>query len=493
MKRNTLIILLVVLVLALTIPAALAQGPTFPSQGVTGVQAVNLDTSAVQIQATYYATDGTPYTLIPVDLANQGDSHTYYAEPGGDDSTTQGTPATFSGAAILSADKQIAAIANTFFGSNNASGAYGGSNSGSTSVTLPLVLGNYYGQTSAIGIQNTDTANDVNVTVTFSPQGGASFTQQHTIKAGASKILDMGLDTTSFPELWIGSATVTPDDGTTPLVASAMIYTNNFVYAYTGFTNTGTEWFLPLIRSDYAGLSTGVQVVSVGTANTVVTINYAGATYNSSYQVTNSNYTCTVEATLTGGSSITFYNAGSWGLADVIGATDGAITGGTCATDGDLSFGVAGWFLGSATITTDGGQVAVMVNDANSAGTSSGAYNGFLASEAAASVISPLARVNLYGITSGTQIQNICGNSVEISSVYKTGNGSQNPTAPTVANQTLASLASYTYYIPTGGANDGWLGSLTVSTTDGSSCLVGITNDAPAGGDASVFNTFAMP
>jgi hypothetical protein len=102
MKRNTLIILLVVLVLALTIPAALAQAPTFPKNGVTGVQAVNLDTNAVTIQATYYATDGTPYTLIDVDLTNQGDSHTYYAEPGGADSTTQGTPTTFSGAAILS-------------------------------------------------------------------------------------------------------------------------------------------------------------------------------------------------------------------------------------------------------------------------------------------------------------------------------------------------------------------------------------------------------
>jgi hypothetical protein len=354
-------------------------------------------------------------------------------------------------------------------------------------------LGNYYGQTSAIGIQNTDTANDVNVTVTFRPQGGTPFTQQHTIKAGASKIIDMGLDPTTFPDLWIGSATVTPDNGTTPLVASAMIYTSNFVYAYTGFTNTGTEWFLPLIRSEYAGLSTGVQVVSVGTANTLVTINYAGATYNSSYQLLDGNYTCTVTATLDAGSSITFYNAGNWGLADVIGASgSGAITGGTCATSGHLSFDDAGWFLGSATITTDGGDVAVMVNDANAAGTSSGAYNGFLATDAAASIISPLARVNFYGITSGTQVQNICSNSVTVSSVYKTGNGSLTQTAPTVADQTLDSLASYTYYIPTGGTYDGWLGSLTVTTADGN-CLVGITNDAPGSGDASVFNTFAMP
>lgn len=482
MKRNTLMILLVVLVLALTIPGALAQ--TFPTGGISGIQVVNLDSSSAVVTAAYYAQDGTQYTLQDQTLANQGDTYTYYSEPA--------DASTFSGAAILSADKQIAAVANTAFG-NGAGGAYGGSNTGATTVLLPLVTKAYAGGSTAIGVQNTDTANSITAEITFSAQDATKYsgTKTYTLPPGASQIIDLGLDA-DFEDSWIGSASVSPQDGSTPVVGSALVYTNNYVYAYSGFTATGTEWFLPLARAGFANLSTGIQVVNAGATDVSTTINYTGQIWPDYNAANATDYTCTVTATLPASGSITFYNAPTWPIASVLGASDGQITGGDCQTQNHATFSATGgMFLGSATITTNG-EVAVVVNDADASGTTSGAYNGFLASDAAASIISPLARVAFANFTTGTQVQNICGTDVTVSTTYSTSSLSQNTTAPTLADQVIATGSSYTFYVAPGGDNDGWLGSLTASTSDGD-CLVGITNDAIGGGDSSVFNTFAMP
>jgi len=479
MKHNTLIILLAVLVLALTIPGALAQ--TFPTGGVSGIQVVNLATSEAIVSATYYAEDGTKYTLLDQTLAAQGDSYTYYSEPK--------ATGNFLGAVILSAAGQIAGISNTVF-NNGAGGAYGGANVGSTTVLLPLVTKAFGGQSTAIGIQNTDTVNSVTANVIYTPQGGSSFLKTYPLQPGSSQIIDLGLDT-DFSAAWIGSASISPADGSTPLVASALIYTSQVVFAYSGFANTGTEWYLPLIRSNFPTLSTGVQVVNATASDVEVTMSYSGNVYNINYEIIDVGYTCIVDATLPASRSVTFYNLDTWPFDDVFGASAASITGGDCQANGDASFSDAGYrFLGSAIVTTDG-AVAAVVNDADISGSTSGAYNGALATDAAASVISPLARVQFYGFTSGTQVQNICNSSVTASATYYTSPVSQNQTAPVLPNAIIAAGASYTFFT-NDNAYAGWLGSVIVSTAGGD-CLVGITNDAPVSGDSSVFNLFAMP
>jgi len=478
MKNKTLLVLLIIAALLITVPTALAQGPT---GGVSGIQVVNIDTSSATLSAVYYAEDGTPYTLADQTLAGQGDSYTYYAEPA--------SASTFSGAAIVSSDKNIAAIVNTAFSSNGAGAAYDGFSAGATNVLLPLVTKNFAGGTTMFGVQNTDTANDITVNVTYTPQDGTKYagTKTYDVKAGASVIIDLASDADLVE--WIGSASIAPADGSTPVVASAMIYTANYVYAYSGFTSTGTEWYAPLIRSEFAGLSTGVQVVNATATATAVTIEYTGAIYDANFAVTVPSYTCSVSATLPGNSSITFYNAGAWPLNNVLGATDGAIVGGDCQTNGDATFGDAGLFLGSAKITS-AGDVAVVVNDANASGTSSGAYSAFQTADASGDIASPLARVAFAGLTSGTQVQNICATDVTVNGTYQTSPLSQNNTAPTVGPQTIPAGGSYTFYVNPDANTSGWLGSLGVTTTGGN-CLVGITNDAPVG-DASVFNTVAI-
>ena len=470
---------------------ASAQGPTAPTGGTSGIQVVNIGTGSADLSATYYAENGSAFTLPNQSLTNPGDSYTYFAEPSSESS--------FSGAAIVSSNEQIAAIANTAFSSNKGA-AYGGSSAGSTLTLLPLVSRNSSGVTSIISIQNTDTAADTTADVAFVSQSGTTTNKSYPVKKGASTIVDLSGETDLGT--FIGSATVTPQNGTTNLVAAAMNYSNKFVYAYTGFTSVDTTYYLPLIRSGFAGFLTGVQVVDASGSDVTTTIAYSGfVDKNKNFaQDSGEEYTCTVQATVPGGQSITFFNKGDVNFTTLFGGSGSAtVTGGTCQTNGDANFDAAGGaFLGSATVTGSA-NIAVVVNDVNTAGNSSGAYNGFLASEASGTIVSPLSRSKFANFTTGTQIQLISGSSASCVGSYKTNSASTNTTTPpnTTLNVTTAS-PSNTFFLPnqwtTGldatNGNQKWLGSLTVTCTGGT--VVAITNDAKTAADASVFNNFPI-
>lgn len=483
MKVNALVFF-VILFFLLAGSSSMAQ--TFPNNGVSGIQVVNLDAFEAVVTARYYAEDGTTYTLQDVILNNQGDNYTYYAEPN--------QVMHFSGAVILSADRYIAAIINTRFFSNNSVGAYNGADDGVTRVLLPLALKSFSGQSTAISIQNTDVNNTVIADVTFYPQDPLKFsgTKSYVVQPGASKIIDLNLDS-DFETDWVGSVSVSPGDDSTPLVAAGMTYTNQTVASYSGVNVSGIMWYLPLIRANFADLSTAVQVSNATNSAVSVDISYRGNIYNVFYGVIRVGYTCTVNAVLPANSSINFYNLATHPFDDVFGATSASITGGNCQTDGHSSFSNAGLrFLGSAVIDTDGG-VAVVVNDADLANVTAGTYNGFLAVEAQDKIISPLARVDFAGYISGTQVQNTCPFTITAESTYITSPFSVNTNAPVIGPVNIAAGASFTFYTDDP-IYQGWLGSLIVSTNDGD-CLVGITNDATVNGDgdSSLFNTFAIP
>ena len=521
MKFRTYLILAVLLLAFSAIPV-LAQGPTAPVKGVTGVQAVALEDGDTQLGATYYAEDGTQYTLKGKTLSGKGGSYTYYSEPGDDyDGTTPPKPDTFSGAAILSGDKAIAAIANTTFdGSKGA--AYGGVGAGSTSVLLPLVTVDNYGVTSILGLQNSNTTDAKDVVVSCTPQGGTAFDKEYNVKAGASKIVDLAGETgfddpaPSSTAGWVGSCVVTPKDGTTEFVASAMNYSNDFVYAYSGMVSSGDTYYLPLVRSGFGGPVTGIQVVDANlttNGDTTLAVEYSGfVDKNENYaEDAGEAYTCNVQATLPDNSSVTFYNSGDTAFTKLFGGDETAtITGGDCQTNGDANFDAAGGkFLGSAKVVASGSTdpaIAVVVNDA-SAGNSA-AYAGFLASDASSEVISPLSRSKNFGLTTGTQIQNISGDTITLRAKYSTSplavskpDYNLNTTTPPDFTKEVGPGKSFTFYLPTQWTsgldtthgNSDWLGSVIVSVDGGTAdALVGITNDAGVG-DSSTFETILIP
>lgn len=470
--------------------------PGAPEGGTTGVQVVNIGSSAANVQAVYYAEDGTQYTLPSQTLDNFGSSYTYFAEPSNEQS--------FSGAGILSSDQAIAAVVNTAFSSNKGA-AYEGS-AGSTEVLLPLVVRGFADVVSIIGIQNTDTTASVQVEVEFVPQGASSFTKNYTVQAGASQIIDLAQETGFNSDEWIGLAIVRPVDGSTPVAASVMNYSANFVYSYTGASETSDTNYLPLIRSGFAGNLTGISVVDANTANdgdTTITVEYSGAIYAADNQTGApiiEDYTCTVQATLPDNESIVFYNSGATDFTTIFGGSDSAtVTGGTCQTNNHANFdATGGLFLGSAKVTATGTNAAIasIVNDQSTSGISSGAYTGFLSSQAGSRVVSPLARNNFAGTTSGTQIQNISTNEVTIVATYATSSLSNNTSAPPSKQVTLAPGQSTTFFLPidwgSGSSETGWLGSVSVNVASGNGQIVGITNDSPAG-DASLFSTILAP
>lgn len=460
--------------------------PSKPQGGTSGVQIVNLANDAATVQAVYYAENGQKFTLPPQKLDNFGSSYTYYAEPKNEQS--------FSGAGILSSNKSIAAIVNAVFADKKGA-AYEGS-AASTRVLLPLIVRGYAGVVSIIGIQNTNESAATKIQIEFVPQDGSSFTKEYTVQAGASKIVDLA-DMTDFnSEEWLGMAIVKPADGSTKVVASVMNYSEKYVYSYAGTSETSDTNYLPLIRSGFAGNLTGISVVDANTANdgdSTITVEYSGKIYVNG---TPSDYTCTVQAVLPDNKSIVFYNSGSTNFTKIFGGSGSAtVTAGTCKTSNHANFDAAGGvFLGSAKVTAAGTNVAIasVVNDQSLSGNSSGAYTGFLPSQAGSKVVSPLARNGFAGTTSGTQIQNISTSEITVEATYSTNTLSGNSSTPPSKQVTLASGQSTTFYLPqdwgAGSGETNWLGSVSVNVSQGNGQIVGITNDAPTG-DASLFST----
>jgi hypothetical protein len=413
----------------------------------------------------------------------------------------------------LAGNKRIAAIANTTF-DGGLGGAYGGAGEGATSSLLPLIVVDNYGVTSIVGLQNTDIDSAQDVDLSCTGQDASEFTLTFTVQAGASRIIDLAGEVTDTifadpdPDTaagWIGGCVVAPDNGTTPFVASAMNYANTFVYAYSGVAGTiGDTYYLPLIRSGFGGPVTGVQVVDANQAtngDTTIDVEYSGfVDINGNYvEDSGEAYTCNVQATLPDNSSITFFNSGTTDFTVIFGGSGTAtVTGGDCQTNGDANFDAAGgFFLGGAEVVASGSTdpaIAVVVNDSPLAGGSSGAYLGFQASDAGAEVISPLSRNDFYDITTGTQIQNISASTVTVVAKYSTSPLSLNATTPPDYTQDIGPGKSFTFFLPTQwgatSAEEGWLGSVIVGVTGSTDpALVGITNDAPAAGDSSVFET----
>ena len=454
--------------------------PTDP--GTSGVQVVNMTTDSGTVAALYIAEDGTQYALPDQTVAG-GASYTWYAEPS--------TETTFRGAVQLSSDVQVAAIAKTEWGSGAVSGAaaYSGQSAGASTVVLPLLVIEHYGTTSAFSVQNTDTSGAIIVDLEFTPQGGTAFTKTMSIAAGASTTWDMAFDTDFVDPSagnagWLGSVTIT---SATPVVAAAHTTdaVNGFVYAYDGFSALDqTTAYAPLVRHNFVHLTTGIQVVDASGAGGTVQVKYNGfADANGNYVMdSGEEYVYTDTTTLAAGSSATFYQGSPYFNAPAVMMPE--------------------HFLGSAEVTVSGAgaAIAVVVNDQSHPGyagkQTSSAYSGFFANQSTDTLVSPLARSAFASFTTGIQVMNIGGDSVDVNIAYTTSPLSTNTGTPSaITARTLAPGASTTYYLPSDWAGEtGWLGSAEVTATGtGDLLIVAITNDQDTvalSGDTAIFNNF---
>lgn len=192
----------------------------------------------------------------------------------------------YNGAATVSAPGgEVAATALQVAGSGLY--AYNGfSGGGSTSPVMPLITSNFFKIHTGIQVQNTGTQS-TNVTITYTPSGsiGTQCTETATIPAGSPATFTINAfsfgpsanTTCTFKQAFVGSAQVTGNSTSQPLVAIVnQTNTTSFGSAYNAFdptTATGKA-VMPLIMNDF-GIFTGYSIVNVGTSATV-TCTYSG-------------------------------------------------------------------------------------------------------------------------------------------------------------------------------------------------------------------------
>lgn len=404
----------------------------------TGLQVVNMENSAATVTLTFYDAAGTP--------TNHGDtiaalgSKTYFPLPA--------VASGFSGSAVVSSDKQVAAVLNM---QRDPAGraAYVGVSEGSTEVLIPLLLKNHgsTNNTTFFKVQNAGTA-DATVAVTYSDGTSGSAT----VVPGAAATFDQGTETHNS-SMFAGN--VTSDQ---PIVVTVVQENSTRVFAYGAFPGGSTEPVIPLVNVQPAkSYATGIQVQNGGSVATEVTLTYYPAPGS------NMGTQCTETKTIAAGASANYALAAFSGSVDVVGST---------CTRGQR-------FIGSAKVTTNSTSqpLVAIVNQQQPDGGS--AYSAFNAANASNQVVFPLIK-NRFGSAQGVtgfNVMNVGASTTNVSCIISGKangvDGSATVTAELDPGEAVNSLQSNV-----AGIADKFLGSATCTATGGDAKIVGVVNES---------------
>jgi hypothetical protein len=397
MMKKTLVLVSMALVVAVVV-AGIAGGTGSPAvyasrvagisaAGETGIQIQNLDQSEnAAVSADFYASGGGLTSTINVGTVGPMSAENIWL-PG----TNLPTGAY---AAIVNADKQIAAIARTDWNQSHGAAIYSNVLPG-TEIALPLAVRDYYSASSLVSIQNTDQTANASVTVKIyaSGQTSAAITQQYPINPGTSITLDLG-DDVAFASLgsqFLGSLTV---ESATEIGVQSFVDIRNSAKAVYAFEGVPAEMasetlYSPLFRSRQyvtAGnpasgrLDTGISVVNPGATPVQVVVHYFGAD-NAASSCRGQTYDSPTQ-TIQPKSSYVFYQGGS-------------------------TEGLPADCFGSAVIEATGGGVLAIVNDSQNEGQTAAAFNAVTAEQGATTVALPLYRRNHVGLNTGISMMNV--------------------------------------------------------------------------------------
>lgn len=443
-------------------------------------QIQNLESGDASVVITYYDQNSSATYTANVTVPGNGSKTIFPFTTGtfGDGITTG--PLSFSGSAVLSSDRQIAAILNTQTSSSPFYGAStNGFSSGATEVSLPLIACNNGGFDTWFNVQSVGSgaavvtvsyvagaygtsAQDVGISI---PQYTAKTFNQSSGSTTGTQRCGAGLGTR-----FVGSAKVTSTNGQ-PIVASVMFLgTGNIktLQGYNGFTDGATSIKLPLVMSNNSTYYTSIQVQNAGDQTTTVTVDYGPNTAGSGAPID-------AVFTLNQGEAKTLIQLG-----------------GVSAYSYN-DWNSIGKYVGGATITQTGTEPLVAVVNQNSTlYTSLGStYEGFDPNDASASINLPLVAANNSGYKTGIQIQAVSGNPV-VTVDYSTNTGSGSLAEPVDDQKTLSAGETWTLIQsgPPGilsGVNNWstagqYVGSAKVTATGGT--VIAIVNfNGPATGD----------
>jgi len=379
MKKIGIFVLgLILLGLLLAPSAASAQISSYSS----GFQVVNLNESdAADITINFYDQSGAIVASV-TDSIDAGSSNTYSPLP----STV---PVGFDGSVVIASTEPVASITNVLGNGFEYGSSYSSFSGGSSEVSLPLVMKEFYGINTWFNVQNTGSS-ETTVTVSYA---GTSCTDSAVIQPYAAATFDQQANT-CLPSDYNNAATIVTDEATDEVAAVVMQVFSGGLLAYNGFAVGGTEPVFPLVVNNVYGIMTGIQIQnqSSTTASTV------RVTYTAN---TGTGTDCYEETTIPPGGAGTYS----------IGAFGSGTTNTTTCTAGQ-------YWIGSAAVSSNSAGVNLVgiVNQTNYSSSGSSAYGAFDPGAATDTVVMPLL-MDAYGIWTGFSVMNV-GSSATVTCSY---------------------------------------------------------------------------
>jgi hypothetical protein len=369
--RLLLILAFVVAGLGITQHPAKAGAFTYNS----GISLQNLENAIANIDILFYLPDGTLDPNSPYhDTIDPLGSKVYFPVPAANG---------FAGSVVIQSDVQIASISNILGNNGLAAAAYDGSNGGSTTALLPLLMANNSGYNTWFNVQNAG-ADPASVTVTYSDAAVATAT----IASGAAHTFDQKLETHPGK---VFSAIVTSDKD---VVATTIEENTSVMFAYSGFSSGSSAPVFPLINANNSGYVTGINIQNSGTTDTSVTVTYTPSAAGTQ---------CTETQTVAAGKS------GTFALYAFAGAPLPGMTT-TCTVQK---------FIGSAKVTANtADQPLTGVVNQLKGSINGGAYGAFSADAATGKVVLPLIMNANSGYWTSISIMNVGVASTDVTCVF---------------------------------------------------------------------------
>jgi hypothetical protein len=404
----------------------------------TGFQVQNLDSAnAASVTVDFFQADGTsPANSQITTSITAGGSVTFYPL----NTVANG----FNGSVVISSNAPLASVVNVIgtSGSLKANASYVGASSGSSTVTLPLLMAGNGGYNTWFTVQNVGSS-ATTITATYSDGKTASSTS---VPANASYTFRQASESHTSK---VFSGTLTSSNSM-PLVATVIEEGTSIIFAYNGFSAGSTNPVMPLINANNSGTITGTQIMNTGSQDTTVTLSYTHSA---------SGTDCTETLPIAHGQSRTF-------SLNVFGAGKPADDTSDCAA------GVR--FIGSAKVTANtANQPLVAIVNQLKNNVNGEAYSAFDPAAASTSVVMPLIMDRNAGWYTGFSIMNV-GTDTTVSCTFsKNAQGGAQPTytvsASLAANGALVDIQS-------GKIMDRYAGSGTCTAGAGGK-LVGIVNE----------------
>jgi len=354
-----------------------------PSSYESGFQIRNLSsTDPASINIDFYDLSGVK-VLGLTDSVAANSTNTYF--PLSDKLVTG-----FKGSIIISSNQPVVSMSN-LVGKNSVNSpisysSYSAFLSGTSTVSVPLLMKNNYGYNTNLTVQNTGSI-ATDVTVQYSDGTSKS---KLGLAPGASVTFDQATETHTKT---VFSATVTSTESV-PLAAVVIEVGPDTLFAYGGFGAGSTNPVMPLINENNYGYFTGVQIQNQGSQSTQVTVAYTPAPGMPGTA-------CTEVRTIAANSSTIFAQN------VFTSSTDSATLISTTCKRGET-------FVGSGKVTSNSNSqpLVSVVNQLNSLAKKGAAYMGFSPEAGKSKVVMPLIMDRNYGYFTSWSLVNVGTSSI---------------------------------------------------------------------------------